>query len=374
MSRVYTRERLGLTSPVIKATGSRLISVNPTFGDEAGGDTVIISGANLNGVVSAVTIGDAVASFEHVSDRQISCVTAAGSGTDDVVVTIGGKGLSLSAAFEYTASGGLPADMLHSDWTTKTGTDDDALRDTSQGTVIWATADGGPGQLSVIAATGLGFPGSITNVLKNDMSVAQSSEIQTTSLPVPAIGESQYDRWYFRCDFDPGVGTVAGGSHHMWYTQVGAETSTHGIFYLGARESSGGAEDEIILWFNCPDGPGGGGWVIPRRTIAYLDRDTVYRIERHWYRVDADNVNLHMRLYDAAGDILYDDDTIGSDTNEYLADAGSINIGESDIDTYFDIWSFGENSAGWAAGELYVAAYAHRTDDWCGPHDAQESV
>ncbi|WP_330228880.1 IPT/TIG domain-containing protein [Nocardia sp. NBC_00508] len=77
-----------------------LVSVVPGSGPEAGGNTVILTGANLTGATSVHFDGTPATSFTVVSDAEIAAVVPAGSGTDAVTVTTPG-GVGNGVAYVY---------------------------------------------------------------------------------------------------------------------------------------------------------------------------------------------------------------------------------------------------------------------------------
>ncbi|KAF1056971.1 MAG: hypothetical protein GAK34_00041 [Delftia tsuruhatensis] len=80
-------------------------SVSPNFGPQAGGTSVVITGANLSGA-TAVLFGATTASYVVNSATQITATSPAGTGTVDVRVTTTGGTSAISGAdqFSYLAT------------------------------------------------------------------------------------------------------------------------------------------------------------------------------------------------------------------------------------------------------------------------------
>ncbi|MBJ2143629.1 IPTL-CTERM sorting domain-containing protein [Delftia acidovorans] len=80
-------------------------SVSPNFGPQAGGTSVVITGANLSGA-TAVLFGATTASYVVNSATQITAISPAGTGTVDVRVTTAGGTSAISGAdqFSYLAT------------------------------------------------------------------------------------------------------------------------------------------------------------------------------------------------------------------------------------------------------------------------------
>lgn len=80
-----------------------LASVVPAAGPTAGGTQVTITGTALT-TTSSVTVGGAAASFNVLSDTELTAVTPAGvAGAADVVVTTAGGSATLAGGFTYVA-------------------------------------------------------------------------------------------------------------------------------------------------------------------------------------------------------------------------------------------------------------------------------
>ncbi|WP_228834827.1 beta strand repeat-containing protein [Nocardia abscessus] len=78
-----------------------LVSVTPRFGPETGGNTVTLTGTNLNGTVAVRFGATPATSFTVVSDTQITAVAPARTGTAAITVTTPG-GTSNFVAYGYT--------------------------------------------------------------------------------------------------------------------------------------------------------------------------------------------------------------------------------------------------------------------------------
>lgn len=87
-------------TPVPTVTG-----LNPTSGPAAGGNTVVINGANLGGA-TGVHFGSATATVTNNTDSQITVVAPAGIGTVHVTVTTAEGTSATTAADMYTYAGG----------------------------------------------------------------------------------------------------------------------------------------------------------------------------------------------------------------------------------------------------------------------------
>ncbi|WP_228001490.1 beta strand repeat-containing protein [Nocardia australiensis] len=85
-----------------------LVSVSPASGPAAGGNTVVLTGANLTGVTAVLFGGVAASSFTVNSGTQITAVVPAGVGTV-LVTVVGPGGTSNGVLYDYIA---VPALIL----------------------------------------------------------------------------------------------------------------------------------------------------------------------------------------------------------------------------------------------------------------------
>ena len=131
--------------------GATIISLDPTFGPEAGGTVVTIIGSGFTGS-TGVTFGGAPGTdFEVVSDTQIIVTTPAGTiGLADVIV-LDGAGNSPAAQFEYGAVASEAASL-----TPPSGSE-------AGGTVVTITGTGFTGATGVTFGGELGTAFSVVN-------------------------------------------------------------------------------------------------------------------------------------------------------------------------------------------------------------------
>lgn len=377
MPRVQTRGRLGFRAPVIQAAGPRLSAVNPTFGSEDGGTEITITGANLINTVTAVTIGGVSAtSVVHVSDRTVTCTTPAGTGTGTVSITIGGKVVTGPAfTYQFTSGGSLPADVVFvSDWSTGTGTGDAARRDTGK-SLPWDTASTTGAE--IVSSAGLDFPttnvAQITAIATTGPAVRWVLDESNGDIPLPGIGESIYYRWYTRIaitdSYDPSDNAYhpqedggGGGSQTNWGQRI--TINTDGTLRLGWQLRGTNTYPN-----NRYAAQGNGSGVL-------LNKDQTYRVEYRVLRTGAGTMNIHSRIYDSSGTLLYDDgdfwnlnSTVSLESDPSIA-----------INILANMQGFAAGSNGFFGDEpesdllwAYLGGVMIRTDDWCGPYDAQEA-
>ncbi len=330
--------------------------------------------------VSWATSNAAVATVA-VTGHGTALVTAVAEGTCNITPTVDGvAGTAVAFEVEEGAGGGgdteIPADNVALfNWLTGTGTGDAAVRDTDRD-LPWDMQSGNGALNTVIASTGLDFP--CSRVYK---CIAESSggAIQTNKtdqlrlehenlhLPIPAIGESLFYRWYQRylvpdsidsSDSTPHSvqdGPAASTNNWMWETPVGSDGTWTPQFNFGVNAYPNNR------------------WSTP----ALLKNQT-YRVEFQVKRVGTSTFEPHCRIYDS-DDVLVrsDADFVNRDGSKTFASIGSLTL--RDI-AYLAGWQMGNNGPSWrnvTAGQhpydmWCFGAARVRTDDWIGPHIAAE--
>lgn len=257
-----------------------------------------------------------------------------------------------------TVSGEAPAgptSLFASDFGTATGTGTSALRDTDQ-TVPWSETIGGSGG-EVIAASGItGWPS--TNALRVTALEATAGffRLQTPDLSLPDVESSRWFRWYFSADWDAGL----------------SDNQTHPIESFGADNWGFACQHDY-----------GDGWRFYTQFVGEtfansrwyspeLEKGVVYRIEMQLYRVTTGTVNCHMRVYSAAGVLLYDDSDF-QDANE--AGRTLATTPELLLDTPASmgiLWAGcnGISGSDWFPSMLYgyQGCFNISDDDWCGAY------
>jgi hypothetical protein len=109
-----------------------------------------------------------------------------------------------------------------------------------------------------------------------------------------------------------------------------------------------------------------------------LDTGVVYRFEVQIEKVDALEFHAHVRVFDAAGTLLYDDDDfdnwssgLGATERMTLADLPDLHFAAADAPS-LDGFRAGNNGlADMGYGQLlyaYQAGFAVCADDWCGSY------
>ena len=307
-------------------------------------------------------------------------VTGNSAGTTNITVTVDGR--AVSATIVVTTSAPPPPTgnvVFHSDWSTATGGTIDALLDRGQA-LPWDLKVGNGTLNRVVSSAGLGFPADMANVYLN---VAQYSGNTTQlvytdqvrlhhtygHLPIPAVGESIFYRWYMRYvvpdAIDPtgGVphtvqdGPAAGSQNWMWETPINTNGTWSPQFAFSAAN----------------------GYPNNRFRAAPLAKNHTYRIELQIQRTSATTFVAHARIYDENGVLVRDDDDFRNGAGAGTGTLGSVQLNFLDV-AYLAGWQVGNNGPSWrnvTAAQFpfnlwYFGGTAVCVETWCGAYSATE--
>lgn len=256
--------------------------------------------------------------------------------------------------------------VFHSDFGTATGRSQAALRDTDK-PKPWDAVTGS-GQMNEVVSTGHGLPSAnalhVVGQPNSGLNGFSSDNIRVAGLPVPRVGESLYYRWYMAVTVPDRISSSPGG-HPIQDGQTGAETnwSLNTLIYQnGTWQPDFGTAYGADIWPN-------NRWQAP-----VLQKNTVYRFELRIHRL-ADGFNMHARIFDADGTLLYDDDDfVNRDGSATLADEYVLpwhnvnNLSGFQIGTNGPRNNWGPLQQGVGVSYYYQGAIAICTGNWCGPY------
>lgn len=235
----------------------------------------------------------------------------AGALADGVTGTVGGGG---SAAPQFIAN-----------WSTGTGQSLTALQDGGLFNYIdsnWGV--GNPYRGEVVSASGLGFPAGLANVFSFGMTPSSTPPKDSrggvavsgasTGIPVPAIGETTFHRFYFRNAIRDAV--PGGANAHFfqgWDTgttlnPAGSSPSQHWWYKFGSRAD--GRFPWRLEWQRSSE-LGGDNWealIEPFSPLAVTDlllKNTTYLIEVAYTRTGANAFTITTRIDAAGTDVRY---------------------------------------------------------------------
>ena len=289
-------------------------------------------------------------------------------------------GILVAAALGGACSGGGPAlrgsgpgttpqgVIFHSDFGTALGTSNAAIMDEGK-SVPW-TASGGQG-LEVIPSTGLDFP--TPNVLRVTALGATSgfALLRVAGLPVPAVGQSRYYRWYNRMVLTDDIETSDDETHpHQdgnsasdsnWLMHVYHDAPTAARWMPQFRGNGPFPDDRF----------GGDTGVAP--IGPQLQKNVTYRIELRITRTGASTFTMDVRVYDSANVLLYDADDFMNQMRTNIITSRSFNIGNLSNMGQFNAGlnglGTGSTAPWWPASVyMYQGGIAISGTDWLGPY------
>lgn len=276
-------------------------AISPDEGVEAGGTEVTITGTRFYAGATVTIGGNACTSVVVVSDISIQCVTPAGTGTDNVVVTTSYGPGTLASGYEYTGSppSGLTA-ILQVKYAT-TGTSDAVLLGSGE-TFPFNSRSGTGGE--VLVATGLDFP--TTNCLRVPWTLF--TFIRKNNFTAQASGTNRNYRYYIRVAWPDG--TSDSETHPMQDGNSAAEANW--MFKVLNRTGKW----RPSLW------AGNGRQAYPNNNwtadLLELDKNATYRVEVQEVRVSASTYRLHIWIYNSSNVLVADD------SNFYRTDSSTV--------------------------------------------------
>jgi hypothetical protein len=351
---------------VVAGTGTLQVTVTGLTGSPANGGSCSAQRTDAAGspVTINVSAGGSGSSSVPSGTYTVTYTPPGGFSTTTtnpltgVVVANGGTG-NANFGVQAVVAG---AALFSSDWSTGLGTTDAALRDTSKA-LSW-NIRGGEGT-EVIAATGLDLP--TTNALRVTVLSTTTGYclLRRTGLPIPAVGQSRFYRWYFRLAVRDNL----------------TDGDTHPV-------QDGNSGGDCNWKFDVLHNDGGPGLWRPRFTVGpsenvqnylwkltpTLQKNVSYRFEVQILRIGTTTFNMHIRVYNSANVLIH------SDADFRNEGSGVANLGLNPTFNFhvlnnLDGFNAGNNGLGgneWFPSAVYAyqAGFAVKADDWCGPYAA----
>lgn len=276
------------------------------------------------------------------------------------VIATSGNGKADTSAVTVTTtapppSGGNGTTLFSSDWASGDLLDGGKWR-------RW----GGQGILSIVSASGMGFPSTMARVMRVAMGTGSFDWVEADGKwSLPAVGQSRAFRLYIR----NAVGNVDGGwsaTHPV--ESKGTDGSIAGNFYAWHLGSNADGTFPIALAVSAPYPRN--YWTISNATnttVGTLKKQSTYRLEWKFTRTGGNQYSLDMRVYGA------DDRTLVADRNSIKAWGGGAlasNAGGITVDDAFMTGiRIGLNGGFSASGLNYVyyGGFA-ACSDWCGAY------
>jgi len=289
--------------------------------------------------------------------------SALAAGLDTIRATSEGiTGAAVLTITPVVTGGGV---VFQSDWTSGTGLSTSVISDGGRWQNYWEFNNGTGVQLmSVVSGASVNAPGgrNALKVLQRGSTLAANLQ-QANILPATT---DYYLRYFMRND-----DTSPAGDH-----VVTVDTWQYGNLLYTRKYSSAAGWTFTMGVYGCGYTYPIGYWTPP----VTLSHGVWYRFEYYVHYVDPTHVQVHPRLYDAAGNLLYDD------SGYQQSDPGSASWnGKSDwtlasfyaagnsfcVDpaymTTFGVGNNGQQGAVDTGLPWYFAGIQIRTDHWVGP-------
>jgi hypothetical protein len=303
-----------------------------------------------------------------VSGTSITATIPAGvSGLVDVSVA----GATKSGAVTVT-----PLLNFVSDWSSHTGTGDDAVLD-SHKTVPWMYRSDPNTKLAVVEATELDFPTANVLRVKHVIGAQGAGSVELLNVwPLPAIDGSLYMRWYYRSD----IANTEAASNYRAQHPMDFETLQAGNLE-GMELVTNGNKQNGYMDYRFSGGTGIGppySDVVPGSEEG-LPKFQTWRIEVQMMRVGVDSWRMDAaRIYNSSNVLIYSGaDGIGifRDGSYTLLDDWPAGGDGTFVDQSYRQWRIGTNGGSWTfVAEMYeyYGGVAVSSVDWCGPYVAGE--
>jgi uncharacterized protein YjdB len=194
--------------------------------------------------------------------------------------------------------------IFTSDWSSELGLTTLAKTDGSRWNII---SDPGNGLSVLNTCQSLGFPSATCLQVDGVQSATGFARLAKTGMPIPAVGESMYFRWYYRHE-QPSLGDnsqhpiesgQAGGLDWCFNTETTSNTTWRPEFRTGGDQ---------------------GNALLARWTGPTLRQGVTYRFEMQIQKISNTELYLHVRVYDAAGNLIASDADF---TNDRLGNTGA---------------------------------------------------
>lgn len=219
---------------------------------------------------------------------------------------------------------------------------------------------GGQGILSLVSATGLGFPATMGKVVRVSMGTSAFDwlEAQDSAWTLPAVGQSRAFVVYY-LNATSGNQSAWSASHPI--ESKGTDGSISGNFYAWHIDNGG-------HWAFATEADYPRNYLTLRASgdVGTLPKNQVLRVEWKWTATAPRTYSLDMRIYDASGALIHDNkDIIGWGGNPLASNNKGFPL---------DDWAItglriGSNGGYTASGtqNVYWGGFKVCTD-WCGAY------
>jgi hypothetical protein len=225
------------------------------------------------------------------------------------------------------------------------------------------------GRLVVVPSTGLDFPSA--NVLQVDGIDIETIQTRQLSVlpgsnrwPVPAVGESVWFRVYKRLVYPVPLYPALGNNNHALEERSGNASNWSFSFDVNEQGWRPKLQSQVATRYYLSDGSSA--------VAVYLARNVTYRFEWQVHRISDLSCNLHIRIFNSAGTLLYDDNDFFVNATQHLGQNPVLTLTDPQA---LDAWQLGTNGPGVNPSEdivpmWYFGCAAVSRQNWVGPYSA----
>lgn len=273
-----------------------------------------------------------------------------------------------------------------SDFRNGTGFGATAVHDGTGANAKWGGESGnnyGTNKLQVIAATGLGFPAGMTNVLEAVLDTTSISAMIRTGKgkwTSPTVGTTPYMylRWHQRCDYpnsNTGYDPGGLGNHPVMADNIIGDGGPGELKWEFHIDDVSGGNLTFIADYNPQQGVK--RYQLSNSGGAVMARTSVYCIEQRLQRTASATAKADLRITNSSGALIATSAnyiSVNSPFGSLAADNPDIDLG-SDPDAQFQTITFGNNGPSGTrntSASVYYGGMAVRisssSTDWIGPY------
>lgn len=289
-----------VTAPSTSVASGAVFGTQPMIGLlDALGSPVRLAGILVTAAISSGggTLGGTTSVLTDVAGQAIFTNLSISGQTGTRTLVFTAPGLEAVASPPISVIAPAPPDttepppptgtlLFGSDWSGDTGESTPAVTDGGRWSVIGNTED----RVTVVPATGLGFPSGMENVLRIRHRTSHAVGVyRDRGWPAPAINEHLYYRVYIRMSIAQADPPPLDNSAHPIMARPGTAA-------FALLQNLGQTFRWTLAINNSPNDN-------THRFSFNAQRDAVYRFEFHYHRLTATTARLEVRVYDA-GDVL----------------------------------------------------------------------
>jgi hypothetical protein len=193
-------------------------------------------------------------------------------------------------------------------------------------------------------------------------------------IPIPAVGESLYYRYYIRIGVPDAYDALSGADHQTHGTQDGNRDPERNWKHQITTQANGTFILRLAVTNSLNNNP-----YPSYNWSATLNKHQTYRIETQIHRVGTSEFTIHGRVYDAANNLVLDDNdfvnsqgtaTLADDPTHNLGSGGAAQLGafRTGLNSLVETETAAHDNANFPWTFAHIAGVAICRNTWCGPY------